>query len=94
MACCDQSCTKASVCSPRPKALGLEHPLIENAYQMTSDDARVLADLAQLEGTFRRGASVDHFTPLLGPEHRATPGPEPAFALPRDAIGVWFRVLS
>lgn len=66
-----QSCTKASVCSPRPKALGLEHPLIENAYQMTSDDARDLADLAQLEGTFRRGAFVDHFTPLLGPEHRA-----------------------
>lgn len=54
---------------------------------MTPDDARDLADLAQLEGTFRRGAFVDHFIPLLGPEHRATSGPEPAFAFPRDATG-------
>ena len=48
-------------------------------------------NLAQTEGSFRRGAFGDHLIPLLVPEHKrgslAIPGLEPAVALPGDAIG-------
>lgn len=48
-------------------------------------------DLAQTEGSFRRGAFGDHLIPFIVPEHRrgslAIPRLEPTVALPGDAIG-------